>query len=149
VSISGELCAPDCPEARDSLRKATSRPEALAVLLDLTELDFIDASGLRCLIEAAHALKAQDGQELIVVGGGIQVKRVLAATGFDRAMCLVHSLDAAMDMARGSGRSLIERAEGTSPSTGLRFPGRELSRIGPQATAVFGVSTLSTTSPGA
>jgi anti-anti-sigma factor len=100
VSISGELCASDCPEARDALRKATSRPEALAVLLDLTELDFVDCSGLRCLIEAAHALKARDGQEMIVVGCGIQVKRVLAATGFDRAMRVVHSLDAAMDRAR-------------------------------------------------
>jgi anti-anti-sigma factor len=50
------------------------------VIIDLRRLTFIDASGVRLLLDLAQRSDA-DGWRLALVGGGEQVRRMLALTG--------------------------------------------------------------------
>ena len=49
-------------------------------MLDLAELDFIDSTGLRLILEL-HGEAAQDGFTLALVPGGDAVQRVFDVTG--------------------------------------------------------------------
>src|SRR4051812_11473814 len=86
VAIEGELDMRDYEEVSDALSTAITAPEGPEVVVDLTELEFIDSSGIQALLVAASALKARGGREMIVAGCGPQVRRVLAITHVGRAM---------------------------------------------------------------
>ena len=53
---------------------------ALLVTLDLEQVDFLDSSGLRVILEASNKLRAQEGQ-LLLEGASSAVERVLELTG--------------------------------------------------------------------
>src|ERR1700760_2888039 len=59
-------------------------PSAAVVVLDLGELSFLDASGLRVLIEAKQAL----GERLALLPGPPAVQRLIALTRTDRVLGL-------------------------------------------------------------
>jgi anti-sigma B factor antagonist len=64
-------------------------PALELVVIDLRALDYLDSSGLRCIVQAqAHAL--QDGYELQVVKGTKQVDEVFRITGLDRQLPMVN-----------------------------------------------------------
>ena len=50
------------------------------VVLDLQELQFIDSTGLRCVLAALELCKGR-GQELAITPGSQQVQRLLSVTG--------------------------------------------------------------------
>jgi anti-anti-sigma factor len=57
------------------------------VILDLSEVTFIDSSGLQVLM-GHHHRAAQAGSRFAVVDGSPMVSRVLALTGLDRVLKL-------------------------------------------------------------
>ncbi len=65
--------------------KATVSPERLgdadAVILDMTEIRFIDSSGIHALVTAWRALGESGKRSTIVIARGSGVERVLAMTG--------------------------------------------------------------------
>jgi anti-anti-sigma factor len=53
---------------------------ATLVVLDLTDVSFLDSSGLRTIVRAATALEERDGR-LVIDGASPAVARVLEVTG--------------------------------------------------------------------
>jgi anti-anti-sigma factor len=80
VRASGELDVAGAPAFDQELRRALAS-HASAVRVDLSELSFIDSSGLRALI-AAVRLSSQNGRKLTVQGDlSPAVERAFAVTG--------------------------------------------------------------------
>jgi anti-anti-sigma factor len=65
--------------------------EAKAVVLDLSELSFIDSSGLRALLRAWKRSQ-EDGGSLTIVSGNGQVRNTMRLTGADEVLPLVAEL---------------------------------------------------------
>jgi anti-anti-sigma factor len=65
--------------------------EAKAVVLDLSELSFIDSSGLRALLRAWKRSQ-EDGGSLAIVSGNGQVRNTMRLTGADEVLPLVAEL---------------------------------------------------------
>lgn len=75
IRIRGELDIAGCPTVERELEAAErSGPERL--IIDLEQLEFIDARGLRVLVEAARR-SAQNGNRLQIMRGSGQVPRLI------------------------------------------------------------------------
>jgi anti-anti-sigma factor len=94
VTIEGELDIEHAAEVRTELRAAALGAETERVIADLSKLEFIDSSGLVALVEAARLLKRAGRPALVVVGGGLQVRRLLKITGVDEIVCLIDGPEA-------------------------------------------------------
>jgi anti-sigma B factor antagonist len=94
VSVSGELDQGTAPELREALAEALGDP-TLAVLVDLSDCNFIDSTGLSLLVEAKRRL-AEDRRRFGVCCPDADVRRLLELTGIDRAVGLFDSRDEAV-----------------------------------------------------
>jgi anti-anti-sigma factor len=86
VQISGELdffCCRRLSQVVEDINIDGRR----SVVLDLTNLQFCDAGGVRALLRAHRSVGAQGGQ-LVVRGVSGQPRRVLAITGADQVLDL-------------------------------------------------------------
>lgn len=86
LALSGELDlagAPDLTEALNEAREAGGR-----LTLDLTDLEFIDSSGLGVLVRFNNAAAA-DGCVYTVIAGPPQVHRAFVLSGLDQALPFV------------------------------------------------------------
>ena len=81
VTLSGELDAHVAPDLRDHLARLREGGTD-EVVLDLSELHFIDSMGLGSLIAAANGFRAVDGH-LRLRALTPRVARVLELTGMD------------------------------------------------------------------
>jgi anti-anti-sigma factor len=90
IELAGELDLSNCKCLAGEIEKA-ERDGAEEIALDLTELEFIDSTGIALLVSAHHRLN--DGAErLRLIGrGGPEVQRVLSLTGLDAALPFVES----------------------------------------------------------
>lgn len=73
-------------ELRGELRTAVAA-DAKGVVVDLTECEFIDSSGVRALLlsrEAQHSEK--DSERLAVAAASDQILRILSVMGIDRVI---------------------------------------------------------------
>jgi len=80
VAVAGELDLATVPKLARAV--AHCRSSAAHVTLDLRELDFIDCSGLRCILEADR-----QGPLTVIPGTG-RARQLLALTGTDRRLAL-------------------------------------------------------------
>ncbi|HLM51771.1 MAG TPA: STAS domain-containing protein [Solirubrobacteraceae bacterium] len=89
LSMTGDLDLYTAPRLDDALVAAEGEkwPE---IVLDLSDLGFMDSSGLR-LLARAHARAEQDGRRVLVVQGPEHVARVLRLTGLDRELEVVEA----------------------------------------------------------
>lgn len=110
VAVVGELDRACAPIVSETFRVALEDPDQPILVLDLTELDFIDSWGVSTASSAARALRKRDGSQLIVAGGGLQVKRVFSLIHISRVVHLVDSLEDALIVAEG------HRASGSQPA---------------------------------
>jgi anti-sigma B factor antagonist len=81
VRITGELDLYTAPDVRDEL--AALPEEVRRVVVDLTELTFVDSAGIAALLVAAQRLRRRRGRMTLVVDDP-RVLRVLEVTGLDR-----------------------------------------------------------------
>jgi anti-sigma B factor antagonist len=79
----GELDLASTPDLRAILQEQYNRKAS--VLLDLSELTFLDSSGLRLIWETAAAAK-QQGLELALTSGPPEVMRVFELTGLKKRL---------------------------------------------------------------
>jgi anti-sigma B factor antagonist len=91
LRLTGELDLYTAPALDDALVEAEGESWPLLVL-DLTELEFMDSSGLR-LIVRSHARAEQSNRRLVVVNGPTTVARVFSATDLDSKLHIVDDLD--------------------------------------------------------
>lgn len=89
VAVSGELDLASSPVLEDALERAHNS-ECSMVIMDLTELEFMDSTGLSVLVKAQQ--RAYDaGRGFGLVKGGAQVQRLLSLTGIDERMTVADS----------------------------------------------------------
>jgi anti-sigma B factor antagonist len=89
IRATGELDIATTPQLRRRLRGS----EAQVVVLDLTELAFVDSSGVHAIVDAS-ARARQAGRRLILLRGSGPVQRMLAltlgASEVDVGECVAH-----------------------------------------------------------
>lgn len=91
VHVVGELDIATTPQLELTLREAQS--QARIVVLDLTDLAFIDATGVRAIIDATVRARG-DCRRLVVVRGPAHVERLFDLTGAAEHLERVHAAPA-------------------------------------------------------
>jgi anti-sigma B factor antagonist len=90
VALRGELDLSGVDRAREAIDQAQDSGASLLVL-DLSELDFVDSTGLEVMLRAAR--RAQDeGRRLIVQRPSRYVRRLLELTAIDRSLDVVEDV---------------------------------------------------------
>lgn len=90
VTLSGELDIGAAPRLREALLSAVDN--AALVILDLSDLTFMDSSGLHTILNAHVRLSQADGQ-LVLVPGPRAVQRVFEITSTDGELEFVRTPD--------------------------------------------------------
>jgi anti-sigma B factor antagonist len=93
VSVCGELDQGTAPELRTVLGETLGTP-TVAVLVDLSDCEFIDSTGLSLLVEAKRRL-TEERRPFGVCCPDADVRRLLELTGIDEAVALYDTRDEA------------------------------------------------------
>ena len=91
LSLRGELDIAAAPRIEDALREAEEQGPA-TVVLDLSELVFMDSTGLRTIL-AADARAKEASRRLVVVQGDENIQRVFEVTRLHERVEIVESPD--------------------------------------------------------
>ena len=90
VALRGELDLSGVDRARQAIEEAEGSSATLLVL-DMSELDFIDSTGLEVMLRAAR--RAHDeGRRLIVARPSRYVRRLLEMTAIDQSLDIVEDV---------------------------------------------------------
>jgi anti-anti-sigma factor len=82
-------------EVREELRRA-AESDSRGIVVDLTECEFIDSSGVRNLLLSREAQGNTDGPErLAVAASSEQILRILSVMGIDRVIPVRPSVEEA------------------------------------------------------
>jgi anti-sigma B factor antagonist len=102
ISIRGELDLSTAPDLEPALEEAVASGDAL-VLVDLSECEFIDSTGIALIVRAWQRLdcKAEGAGRLVLCSGNDQVRRVLEITGLELSIPIHHTRDEALAALRG------------------------------------------------
>jgi anti-sigma B factor antagonist len=79
ISVSGELDLASSPALEQELERVAAS-EASMVIVDLSELEFMDSTGLSVLVRA-HQRSEEKGQRFGLINSSQQVQRLLSLTG--------------------------------------------------------------------
>jgi anti-sigma B factor antagonist len=99
LALSGELDLAAAPAIRERLADARTAG-ARGIVLDMTEVTFLDSSALRELLRADAALRA-DGALLVLAGVRPPVERLLELTRTSGMLAAAPTLGAALKRAAG------------------------------------------------
>jgi anti-sigma B factor antagonist len=107
VSVGGELDLSSASRLEEALREQVEQRSA--VLIDLTELRFIDSSGIGVLMRAK---KIDEGAAIgVLIEEGSQVARIFAVAGVEQAVRLFTSRSAAIAALAAGDDSRVEAAD--------------------------------------
>src|SRR3954471_4936690 len=97
-SVKGELDLDTAPQLRGPLLETIESGPA-GVLIDLSECEFIDSTGLATLVAAWKAMNERDGQgeSLVLCCPDEQVERLFKLTGLDDAISILPGRDEAIE----------------------------------------------------
>jgi anti-sigma B factor antagonist len=86
VRVAGEVDMSHEEELRGELRTAVAA-DARGIVVDLTECEFIDSSGVRALLLGREAQHPEDGAvRLAVAASSEQILRILSVMGIDQVI---------------------------------------------------------------
>lgn len=94
--VSGEIDLSTASRVTAAVEQA--RNPGTPLILDLTEVEFVDSSGARAIAQADQELEA-NGERLLTVPSPA-VRRVVEIGGLDQALHLCANLDEALDAGR-------------------------------------------------
>jgi anti-anti-sigma factor len=101
ISVRGELDLGTAPRLEEALAAARSG-EGISVLIDLSDCEFIDSSGVSLIVNCWRDLEQKEGSEqLVLCCPKAQVKRLLKITGVEGSISIHDKLDAAVRDLRG------------------------------------------------
>ncbi len=83
VRVSGELDLSSEPVVVEIVRAKLQDPTLQRVVIDVTDVTFIDSSGLRALLRCRDEAARHDLPFALRLGGNIQVGRLLAVAGVE------------------------------------------------------------------
>lgn len=89
----GELDAATVGQFREELAPYSGQAR---LVIDLSEVPFMDSAGLGGLIGSIRRAREQDG-EVAIVCGGVAITRLLHTTGLDRIVAVADSIEDALD----------------------------------------------------
>ncbi|HEX5303560.1 MAG TPA: STAS domain-containing protein [Streptosporangiaceae bacterium] len=107
VAAPAEIDITTAEGLRSALLTAANGPSTLVV--DMTQTQFCDLSGLHTLV-AAHKRAQADGRQVLLVLPGAAVLRIFAITGMDQVVPSFASLDEALAAAAGLDDARIAQA---------------------------------------
>ena len=93
VKLGGELDLYNAPQVREALGEACADSPA-RVVVDLSEVDFIDSTALGVLIEARTRL--DNRRAFLLAAPGLETKRALEISGLDRHFIVHNSVPEAL-----------------------------------------------------
>ena len=86
VHVRGEVDMSHEEELRSELRSAVAADQS-RIVVDLTECEFIDSTGIRALLLSREAQHSEGGSErLAVAASSEQILRILSVMGLDRVI---------------------------------------------------------------
>jgi anti-sigma B factor antagonist len=94
VQVTGELDLHLEPQLREELNQALG-DGFVHVVVDLTDVNFLDSSALGRLVEAAKRLATRGGS-IVLAAPDRQIRRLLEITALDRIFAIAPSLDDAI-----------------------------------------------------
>jgi anti-sigma B factor antagonist len=94
VRLAGELDLYNAHTVRDALLAACA-DEPKRVVVDLSEVDFIDSTALGVLIEARSKLQNRKG--FLLAAPGLETRRALQISGLDRHFAVHQTVDDALE----------------------------------------------------
>ncbi|MCB0876851.1 MAG: STAS domain-containing protein [Solirubrobacterales bacterium] len=94
ISVVGELDLDTAPVLEARLREA--READASVLLNLSDCEFIDSSGLALIVQAWRDLENREGTGLAMCCATDQVERLLRIAGAYEAISITDSVDEAL-----------------------------------------------------
>jgi anti-sigma B factor antagonist len=98
-TVRGELDMSTAPDLESSLDPALADSGA-SVMLDLSECEFIDSTGIALIVRAWQQLK-QAGGRLVLCSHNLQVRRLLEITGVESSIPMHERRDDALTELRG------------------------------------------------
>jgi anti-anti-sigma factor len=84
ICLAGELDLATVPTVEREL-KDVEATDALSIVVDLGDLEFIDSTGVRMLL-SAHARSLADADRLVLLPGPAPVQRVFEISGVDERL---------------------------------------------------------------
>ena len=104
IAVRGELDLSTASDLERPLEDAVSTGDA-SVLIDLTECEFIDSTGIALIVRAWQRLdRAADGEgsgRVVIASDNDQVRRVLEITGLELSIPIHSTRDQALAALRG------------------------------------------------
>ena len=103
LTVLGELDLNTAPELEGPLEEALADDESM-VLVDLSQCEFIDSTGIALLVRAWQRLDRDAGEgrgRLVACSHNHQVRRLLQITGVESSISLHEQRDAALADLRG------------------------------------------------
>ena len=101
ISVRGELDLSTAPELEGPLDEALDSGEG-SVLIDLSECEFIDSTGIALIVRAWQRLQSSDnGRALVICSHNDQVRRVLEITGLELSIPVHMTRDEALAAING------------------------------------------------
>jgi anti-anti-sigma factor len=102
ATVSGELDLAGAPSTGEAIGEAVPT-SARALIVDFTNLEFIDSSGIAMLFNLARRLGARRQELRVVARDGGPVSRVLEIVEFNRAAPVYETLEEALAHASTDG----------------------------------------------
>lgn len=101
MAVRGELDLSTAPELERPLNETLDRDEG-SLLVDLSECEFIDSTGIALLVRAWQRLEAGgNGRALVICSPNDQVLRVLEITGLELSIPVRRTRDEALEAILG------------------------------------------------
>jgi anti-sigma B factor antagonist len=95
VRVVGEVDMSHEEELKGELRSAVES-DARGIVVDLTECEFIDSTGVRALLLSREAQHADDGSvKLAVAAASEQILRILTVMGIDKVIPIRPTIESA------------------------------------------------------
>ena len=89
LRVTGELDLGSAPTLKKALEKAEDQ-NPQSVVLDLSQLTFMDSTGIRAILQA-RARATAAGRRLALVPGPPNVQEIFAVTGLDKHLTFIDS----------------------------------------------------------
>jgi anti-sigma B factor antagonist len=95
VRVAGEVDMSHEEELRGELRAAAAA-DTRGIVVDLTECEFIDSTGVRALLVSSQAQQAEGEREkLAVAASSEQILRILSVMGIDQVIPILPTVEEA------------------------------------------------------
>ena len=99
IAVRGELDLSTAPGLEEPLEQAVSPGDA-SILIDLSECEFIDSTGIALIVRAWQRLDG-NGNRVVLCSANDQVRRVLEVTGLELSIPIHGSREEALAALRG------------------------------------------------